>query len=73
MPNFSMQCFVIPDSLSLDIENMMQNIWWDTSSYNRKIHWLAWKRMREVKEVSDLGFEDYELLIWLLFLSNVGA
>ncbi|KAL8123153.1 hypothetical protein AgCh_011228 [Apium graveolens] len=59
IPSYTMSCFMIPKSLCLEIERMMNAFWWKSnSSDNKGIRWLAWERMSMSKKRGGLGFRD---------------
>ncbi|KAL8133871.1 hypothetical protein AgCh_009077 [Apium graveolens] len=59
IPSYIMSCFMIPKSLCLEIERMMNAFWWKSnSSDNKGIRWLAWERMSMSKKRGGLGFCD---------------
>ncbi|XP_031125428.1 uncharacterized protein LOC116027784 [Ipomoea triloba] len=59
MPTFSMSVFLLPDSLCVALERMMNKFWWGSGGGNeRGIHWLSWKRMCTPKCFGGLGFKE---------------
>lgn len=46
IPSYCMSCFLIPKSLSQEIERILNNYWWTSSNDNKKdIKWIAWDKM----------------------------
>jgi hypothetical protein len=58
IPSYSMGVFKIPSSLCKDLNDLMQNFWWNHMSRNSKIHWMSWKNMGRSKTIGGLGFRD---------------
>ncbi|XP_031101874.1 uncharacterized protein LOC116005777 [Ipomoea triloba] len=59
MPTFLMSVFLLPDSLCVALERLMNRFWWGTGGHNEKgIHWMSWKRMCTPKSLGGLGFKD---------------
>ncbi|XP_031131938.1 uncharacterized protein LOC116033325 [Ipomoea triloba] len=57
MPTFSMSVFLLPASVCLSIERVMNRYWWGAGS-ERGIHWKAWDRLCIPKKYGGLGFKD---------------
>ncbi|XP_071902573.1 uncharacterized protein [Coffea arabica] len=60
MPNYAMACFKLPKGLCKDICKCIANFWWGSGQQDRKMHWLSWKKLSEVKGKGGLGFRDLE-------------
>ncbi|KAL8156414.1 hypothetical protein AgCh_001488 [Apium graveolens] len=56
IPNFWMQLFLIPNTVSDKIEKRMNAFWWGKGETNGGIKWLSWDRMCTIKEEGGLGF-----------------
>ena len=55
-----MSCFKLPKGLIQEIETLIRKFWWGYGGDNRKIHWVRWERLCEVKEVGGMGFKEIE-------------
>lgn len=65
IPSYSMSCFLLPKSLCLEIEKMMNGYWWGLNKNKSKgIRWLAWNKMVVLKCKGALVFETYMVSIW---------
>jgi hypothetical protein len=53
-----MGVFQLPISLCKDINNLMQNFWWQHMNKNSKIHWMCWEKIGCSKSVGGMGFRD---------------
>ena len=42
IPTYTMGCFLLPKSLSDDMEGMMRNFWWGQKHQESKIAWVSW-------------------------------
>ena len=60
IPTYSMSCFKLPKGLIQEIETLIRKFWWGYGGDNRKIHWVRWERLCEVKEVRGMGFKEIE-------------
>lgn len=56
MPIYSMNCFQLPIGLCSEIDRMLARFWWGTTPTNRKISWVAWKKITKSKKSGGLGF-----------------
>ena len=54
MPTYAMACCKLPKALC----RRMANFWWGRSEENRRIHWLGWMKLSEIKGKCGLGFRD---------------
>ncbi|XP_031120222.1 uncharacterized protein LOC116023365 [Ipomoea triloba] len=57
MPTFTMSVFLLPDSVCLSIERVMNRYWWGARN-EKGIHWKAWDRLCVPKKFGGLGFKD---------------
>lgn len=39
---------------------MIARFWWGNGENDRKMHWISWKKMAQVKSKRGLGFRDFE-------------
>ncbi|XP_017256042.1 uncharacterized mitochondrial protein AtMg00310-like [Daucus carota subsp. sativus] len=81
IPSYCMSCFLIPKSLSREIERMLNGYWWKNNSGTSKgLRWLSWGKMCKSKQKGGLGFKSlygFNLAplgkhIWQ-FLNNLGS
>jgi hypothetical protein len=40
-----MSIYLLPETMIIDIERMLNSYWWDVGTENKGIRWLSWKRM----------------------------
>lgn len=64
MTNFAMQYSVLPDGLCTNLESAMQKFWWGFTLRAKKIHWIAWRKLDEVREVRGRALKTYVPSIW---------
>ena len=58
LPNYVMNVFLLPKTLCVDIERMMNGFWWKGSNLDGKgIRWLSWDKLCMPKTLGGLGFK----------------
>ncbi|KAA3472510.1 reverse transcriptase [Gossypium australe] len=72
IPTYSMTCFLLPKSLCLEMENIMNSFWWNKTNGKRGMHWCDWKTLSSNKEEGGLGFRDLNFLILHYWPNKVG-
>lgn len=60
IPNHSMQCFKLPQSLCKRIQSELTRFWWDSNTGTRKMSWVSWDTMTKSKKDGGLGFRDIQ-------------
>ncbi|XP_071917065.1 uncharacterized mitochondrial protein AtMg00310-like [Coffea arabica] len=60
MPNYAMACFKLPKGPCKDICKSIANFWWGGNQQEKKVHWISWKKLANVKGKGGLGFRDLE-------------
>jgi hypothetical protein len=58
IPTYIMSSFLIPKNICDQMERMICNFWWESSTDHRKIHWVKWKKMCIQKKCGGMGFRD---------------
>lgn len=57
IPAYCMSIYLMPHSLTEELERMMNSFWWGSPVENGKgIKWLSWDKMTTRKEDGGLGF-----------------
>ena len=56
VPIYTMSCFLLPKDLYDDLESMERNFWWGQQQQEKKIAWVAWKKMCKSKSQVGMGF-----------------
>ncbi|XP_074326550.1 uncharacterized protein LOC141664498 [Apium graveolens] len=57
IPNYAMSVFLIPMEMCKEMEQMMCNFWWQSSTKKNKcIHWMSWGRMCKSKLFDGMRF-----------------
>ena len=56
VPAYTMSCFLLPKGLYDDLESMERNFWWGQRQQEKKIAWVAWKKMCKSKSQRGMGF-----------------
>jgi hypothetical protein len=59
IPMYSMNVFLLPKGLCLEINSLIQKFWWGSQNKSR-VHWLKWGRLGDAKNNGDLGFRDFQ-------------
>ena len=62
MPTYVMPCCKLPKGLCEEISKEMAKFWWGEKEKEKRIHWMNWKRMTEIKGKGGLGFRTRDLL-----------
>ena len=60
IPNHSMQCFKLPQSLCKRIQSALTRFWWDSKEGKRGMSLVAWDTMIKSKRDGGLGFRDIQ-------------
>ncbi|XP_071933824.1 uncharacterized protein [Coffea arabica] len=60
LPNHTMSCFKLLKGLCRDICKQIANFWWGIDDQKRKVHWIKWRSITEIKGKGGLGFRDLE-------------
>lgn len=58
LPNYSMSCYKLSNSLCKQIEQRMANHWWGDQGDKRKMHWARWDKLSRNRSTGGLGFRD---------------
>ena len=54
-----MGIFLLPGTLTSEIENMLNTFWWGhNSTTSCGIHWLSWERLSVRKTSGGMGFKN---------------
>ena len=61
IPTFTMSCFKLPMGLCDEIEKLIKRFWWGQRGDQRKIHWIKWEDMCELKSEGGMGFKELVL------------
>uniref|UniRef100_A0A803QAH8 Reverse transcriptase domain-containing protein n=1 Tax=Cannabis sativa TaxID=3483 RepID=A0A803QAH8_CANSA len=59
IPTYAMSCFKLPVKFCHEIESLMSNFWWGSTSDKKKIHWKQWKFLCKSKLEGGLGFRNF--------------
>ncbi|XP_045797508.1 uncharacterized protein LOC123891638 [Trifolium pratense] len=58
IPTYIMSCFLIPKGVCEQLERMICNFWWGSTTDLRKIHWMKWSKVCTQKKSGGLGFRN---------------
>lgn len=68
---YCMSVFLLPTSLSEEMEHMMNSFWWvSNNSQNRGIQWIWWEKLTVRKSNGGMGFRHLYGLINILMLGK---
>ncbi|CAJ2642330.1 unnamed protein product [Trifolium pratense] len=56
IPTYIMSSFLLPKEVCAQMEKMICNFWWGSSTDTRKIHWINWQKISRQKKTGGLGF-----------------
>ncbi|XP_019167627.1 PREDICTED: uncharacterized protein LOC109163330 [Ipomoea nil] len=57
MPTYTMSIYLLPITLCVSLERLMNRYWWGKGGNDSSIHWLAWDRMCKPKKYGGMGFK----------------
>lgn len=60
MPIYALLCSRFPKSFCNQINRTISNFRWGQKADEKKLHWIAWSKMCEAKELGGLGFKNME-------------
>ncbi|XP_021723977.1 uncharacterized protein LOC110691367 [Chenopodium quinoa] len=66
LPTYEMSVFKFPSSFCDEIRSLVAQFWWGQKQGERKIHWLAWRKLCRPKSEGGLGFRDFKMFNWSL-------
>ena len=55
---YSMSLFKLSKNLCNDINSIIAKYWWGQTSDEKKVHWINWKRLCDLKKKGGMGFRD---------------
>jgi hypothetical protein len=61
IPSYCMSVFLLPKTLCLAINSLMQKFWWSHQKKNSGIPWMSWSKMGLSKSRGGLGFRDLHI------------
>ncbi|GAA0173607.1 hypothetical protein LIER_27187 [Lithospermum erythrorhizon] len=61
IPNYHMQCFLLPIHVCNKINSILSNYWWGSSEQKKSIYWTGWSKLCNTKANRGLGFRDLRL------------
>ncbi|WOH12050.1 hypothetical protein DCAR_0831548 [Daucus carota subsp. sativus] len=69
IPSYCMSCFLLPKKLCQEIERILNDFWWSSSSSSTGgIRWMSWDKLSDSKNKGGLGFRSlhgYNLAIYV--------
>ncbi|XP_019175759.1 PREDICTED: uncharacterized protein LOC109171082 [Ipomoea nil] len=57
MPTYTMSIYLLPVTLCMALERLMNRYWWGQSGSQNSIHWMSWDRMCVPKKFGGMGFK----------------
>lgn len=58
LPIYSMSCFLLPKTLCYELEQVMNQFWWQKSGVRKGMHWCCWLELSYSKDMGSMGFSD---------------
>ena len=55
---YTMNCFMLLDSLCKDLNLLVQSFWWGQKEKERKMAWVSWEKLCTKKLEGEMGFKD---------------
>lgn len=62
---FTLSTFLLPSSLTRDLEKIIQCFWWGNDTSRRKLHWASWENICKSKMEGGVGVRD----LWSFILA----
>lgn len=59
IPTYLMSVFRIPNSIVDKIVSIMSHFWWGKKHDERRVCWIAWKKMCKAKKDGGLGIREF--------------
>lgn len=66
LPTYAMSVFKFSSSFCDEMRSLVSQFWWGQKHNERKIHWVAWKKLCKPKEAGGIGFRDMKMFNWAL-------
>lgn len=60
LPIYAMAYVKLPVGLCKKLNSLIAKFFWSGADDGRKMHWLCWEKMTQVKGLGGLGFRDME-------------
>ena len=60
MPTYTMNVFLLPKRVCSELQGIIRQFWWGQKGGDKKVNWLAWKKMCVSKFHGGMGFRDLE-------------
>ncbi|KAL5768624.1 hypothetical protein ACOSQ2_015407 [Xanthoceras sorbifolium] len=54
IPTYAISCFKLPSSVDGEIQSLCSDFWWGINANKKKVHWLAWSKMCQPKELGGI-------------------
>ncbi|XP_021721937.1 uncharacterized protein LOC110689456 [Chenopodium quinoa] len=61
LPTYAISVFKFPSSFCDELKSLVAQFWWGQKQGERKLHWLAWKKLCRSKKEGGLRFRDFKL------------
>ena len=58
IPTYSMSMFKISKKICEDINLALEKYWWGQTQDEKKIHWIKWSKLCNLKDRGGMGFKD---------------
>ncbi|XP_023634308.1 uncharacterized protein LOC111829455 [Capsella rubella] len=60
LPTYVMSCFRLPKSVTTKLTSAVANFWWGSNGGAGGMHWWAWAKLCDSKQLGGLGFRDVQ-------------
>lgn len=60
-PTYPMSCSQLPKKTCRKVTSISSKFWWNSTSGDRKIHYIAWDKMCTTKREGCMGFRNYQV------------
>ncbi|KAL9666338.1 hypothetical protein QQ045_000667 [Rhodiola kirilowii] len=62
LPQFAMNCFLLPEQIIKKMHSSIRKFWWSHSSSKKPMHWIKSQILCQDRNMGGLGFKDFKCI-----------